>query len=301
MHRAEPLSQTLPWDDVRLFLALCRSRTLGEAGRRLRVDGSTMSRRLASLEDALGTTLFERGRGGIAATEAAERLMPVAEEMEHVMARFTGEAETFEREVAGRVRVACPADAAEVFLAPLIPALRARHPRLGVDLEAGEHVVDMARRGADIALRTARPTQGDLIVTRLFTVGWRVAAAPAIAEAAGRLRRWGDVPWVGFTERFGETTAARWFAAHVGDVEPALRSDSLTVQIAAVAQGLGAALLPERSLAHYGLVPLETTRPLRRATGPWPEDDLFLVAPRALRHVPRVRAVWDFLLEQAGG
>lgn len=290
----------LGWDDVRIFLALGRARTLGEAGRRLGVDASTMSRRLAALEEALGTTLFERGRGGILATEAATRLMPVAEEMEHVMARFTGEAEQFEREVAGRVRVACPADAAEVFLAPLLPELFRRHPRLTIDLEASEHLVDMTRRGADIALRTVRPEQGDLVVTRLLTVGWRVAASPERAADFGRVRAWSALPWITCTERFADTTTGRWYAAHVGEVEPVLRSDSLPVQIAAVAQGVGVALLPTRSLDHDGLAPVETTRGLRHATGPWPEDDLFLVTPRALRHVPRVRAVWDFFVDQGG-
>ena len=289
----------LAWDEVRLFLALCRSRTLGEAGRKLGVDPSTVSRRLAALEQVLAASLFERGRGGIAATEAAERLMPVAEEMEHVMARFTGAVESFEREVAGRVRIACPADAAEVLLAPLLPALLREHPRLQVDLDAGEGVVDMARRDADLALRTARPTRGDLIVTRLFGVGWRIAAAPELARELGTLRAWADVPWITCSERLAGTTPGRWYAAQLGELEPVLRSDSLTLQISAAATGVGVALIPELSIEHYGLVPLKLAKSLRASLGEWPEDDLFLVTHRGLRNVPRVRAVWDFLLEHA--
>lgn len=287
----------MAWDDVRLFLALCRSRTLGEAGARLGVDPSTMSRRLVGLEQALAATLFERSRAGINATEAAERLMPVAEQMEHTMARFTGVAEAFERDVAGRVRIACPADAAEVLLAPLLPELLQRHPRLRVDLDAGEGIVDMARRDADLALRTARPTRGDLLVTRLFGVGWRVAAAPALARELGTLRAWTDVPWIGCSERLAATTPGRWCAATLGDIDFILRSDSLTVQITAVATGLGVALVPELSVEHYGLVPVKLSKALREAGGEWPEDDLYLVTHRALRAVPRVRAVWDFLVE----
>ena len=289
----------LPWDDVRLFLALCRSSTLGEAGHRLGVDGSTMSRRLVTLEEALATTLFERGRTGIIATEAAQRLMPVAEEMEHVMARFTGEAETFEREIAGRVRITCPADAASVLVAPLLPDLLERHPQLRVDLDGTERVVDMARRDADLALRTARPTQGDLIVTRLFPVGWSIAVSPDVAERVGTLRTWADVPWITCSERMADTTPGRWYAEHLHGIEPTLRSDSLTVQITAATIGLGAALIPDLSVERYGLVPLPMTRRLRTSAGPWPQDDLFLVTHRTLRAVPRIRAVWDFLLEHA--
>lgn len=287
----------LPWDDVRLFLALSRSRTLGEAGKRLAMDSSTMSRRLVRLEGALTATLFVRGRGGITATEAAERLVPVAEEMEQVMARFTGEVEAFERDISGRVRIACPADAADVLLTPHLPRLLERHPQLRVDVLAGEGVVDMARREADVALRTARPTVGDLVVTTLFPVEWRVAAAPALAEEIGALGAWDVVPWIGCTERMAGTTPGRWFSEQLGSTQPVVRSDSLMVQISAVAEGMGVALLPARSIEHCGLVPVKLSRPLRASAGPWPEDDLFLVAHRALRGVPRVRAAWDYLIE----
>ena len=298
MHERRAGTEPASWDDVRVFLALCRARTLGEAGHALGVDGSTMSRRLDALEGGLGTTLFERGRGGIAATEAALQLRPLAEEMEHVMARFAGTVENFERDVSGVVRLACPGDAAEIFVAPLLPALLRRHPRLCIDVTSGESVVDMARREADLALRTARPTSGDLVVTRLFPVRWRVAATPVLAESVGMLRAWSDVPWVGCSTQFSDTTPARWFEAALGRLEPVARADSLTMQLACVRAGLGVALFPERSIEASGLRPLKLSRRLRESAPPWPEDDLFLVSHRSLRSVPRVRAVWEFLLEQ---
>ena len=107
----------VPWDDVRLFLALCRARTVGAAARALAVDASTVSRRLAALEEVLATTLFSRGREGIAPTVAAEGLLPVAEEMEAVMNRFARAADRLEREVSGLVRLTCPPDVAAVVVA----------------------------------------------------------------------------------------------------------------------------------------------------------------------------------------
>ena len=66
------------WDDIRLFLALYRERTLAAAGVRLRVDGSTISRRLASFEDAVVHTLFDRTRDGLVPTAAASELLGLA-------------------------------------------------------------------------------------------------------------------------------------------------------------------------------------------------------------------------------
>ena len=286
------------WDDVKVFLALCRARSLGAAAKTLRVDASTVSRRLAALEEALAATLFERGRDGVVPTKAAEDLLPAAEAIEHAMTGFTTAAEGLEREVSGLVRITCPSDVADVVVMPLLPELLRRHPALRVDLDPGETLLDLTRREADVALRTTRPVRGDLIVTRLLTVKWMLAAAPKLAHALGTLRSWTDAPWVGWGERLApHAGAARWRAKHVEGADAALRSDSLRVQLAAVASGVGIALVPSPSIAFYGLVPMKIGRPLRRAANEWPEDELYLVTHRALRDVPRVRVVWDLLRE----
>ena len=290
--------EELRWDDVRLFLALARGRTVGEAATTLGVDGSTVSRRLVALEDALGVSLFDRGRDGVAATKAAEDLVPVAEEMELVAQRFTSAVEGLEREVSGLVRVTCPADIAEVMLAPRMPALFARHPLLHVAIEAGEAVLDLTRREADLALRIVRPTSGDLVVSKLRTVRWVAAATPALARSLGVVRSWNELPWVAWGERLAHIPPARWWGAHVKTEIPRVRSDSLRVQLAMVTSGVGVALLPEPSLGFYGLVPIELARGLRGAASEWPVDELFLVTHRALKDVPRVRAVCDFVREE---
>ncbi len=286
----------LKWDDVRLFLALCSSRNLSEAGKRLGMDASTVSRRLSALEESLATTLFDRGRDGVALTEAARKLEPVAEEMAGVAERFSLEVDRLEREISGEVRLASPGDAAQVLLTPLLPDLLRRYPGLRIELLTGEHVVDLTRREADLAIRTARPTSGDLVVTRLLQVRWVVAASPSLVEGSRPLRSWSDVPWIGCGRGTTEATPGRWFSKHVGSVDPIVRTDSITTQIACVQAGLGVALLPERSVGAFGIVPPRIHKALESATS-FPVDDLFLVTSRALRRVPRISAVWDFLLE----
>ncbi len=291
--------EDLRWDDVRLFLALCRSRTVGAAGKALGVDSSTVSRRLVVLEESLSATLFDRGRDGIAPTKAAEDLMPVAEEIERVMLRFTSAAEGLEREVSGLVRITCPPDVAAVVIAPLVGDLVARHPALRIELHPSEALLDLTRREADIALRTVRPTRGDLVVTRLTTVRWVVTGTPSLIDRIGTLRQWTDAPWVGWGERLSHVGPARWLAKHV-KAEPIVRSDSLIVQLAVVTTGAALALVPEPSIAHYGLVPIKVGPALRASSLDWPVDELHLVTHRALRDVPRVRAVWDLLVARLG-
>ena len=78
-------------------------------------------------------------------------------------------------------------------------------------------------------------------------------------------------------------------------------SDSVMVQIAAVTSGVGVALLPEPSARHYGLVTVKIGQRSATRRAKWPTSDLFLVTHRALRDVPRVRAVWDLLVRRVGG
>jgi DNA-binding transcriptional LysR family regulator len=286
----------LPWDDVRLFLVLYRSRTMGEAAAALEVNTSTVSRRLVGLEEALDARLFERGREGLRPTQAGEALLPAAELVEQGVAGFAHAVDGLEREVSGLVRLACPPDVAVVVVLPALPALLARYPGLRIELKADEATVDLNRREADLALRVVRPERGDLVMRRVLAVAWVPAASASLAARLDALEDPAAAPWIGWGPGFGDAPPARWLRA-LG-VEATLATDSLPTQLAAAAAGIGVALLPAPSVAHYGLVPIAgaawDTLP------PRPEMELYLVTHRVLRSVPRVRAVWDALVAALG-
>ena len=298
MQRKKDVKFSLPWDDVRLFLALCRAPTARDAAAALSVDASTVSRRLSALEEELGAVLFDRGRDGLAATAAAEGLLPVAEQIEEAVLRFAHAADGLEREPSGTVRITCPPDVAEVALAPLLGELLAKHPELTIEIEPGEAVLDLTRREADIALRTVRPTRGDLVATRVLRARWVLVASRKLARRLGVLRSWEGAPWVTCGERFSGLPSARWLQKHAPGALVLVRSDSLAVQLAVVAAGTAMALVPEPSVRHYGLRPVKLSPALEPASAEWPVDDLYLVTHRALRSVPRVRAVWEFLVQR---
>lgn len=216
------------------------------------------------------------------------------------MARFGNLAEGLERDAAGVVRITCPPDVAEVVLAPLLAELLGKHPKLRITLDPVEAVRDLTRREADLALRVVRPASGDLVMTRLTTARWVLVAAPKLARRLGNVRDFAALPWISWGERLAGIGAARWLAYHVKNADPVVRSDSLTVQLAAVAGGVGVALVPEPSVRHYRLVPVKLAPALRPAAELWPKDELYLVTHRALQNVPRVRVVWDLLLARWG-
>jgi DNA-binding transcriptional LysR family regulator len=155
--------QDLDWEQVRLFLAVAREKSLAGASARLGVDVSTVSRRLDRLEDLIGAPLFDRTRDGTSPTVLAEQVMPHAEEMELAAVRFAAAGAKVETEVEGIVRLTVPPGVADAFVAPALPELYARHPNLVIELDASVGYADLTRREADVAIRAHRPASGDLV------------------------------------------------------------------------------------------------------------------------------------------
>ncbi len=290
---------TLPfparWDDIRVLLTVLREGSFSAAAQTLAIEQSTVSRRIAALESALGAPLFDRAPGGPRPTELAQRLRPAAERMEAALAAMVDTSAAMTERIEGRVRLAATSSFAVHVLVPhVLPELRAAHPALYVDLIVDERAADLGQREAELALRFFRPEDGDLVARKLTTLSTAVLAheryATALAPSAAEL------PWI--TLSLGDLASAEdqlsidgvYLRDHVG-VEPALRTNSHLAQIEAVRAGLGVALLarPIRQLAPE-LIELDLGLP------PGPALELWLVTPRPLAQVPRVRAVWDFLV-----
>jgi DNA-binding transcriptional LysR family regulator len=286
----------IDWDQVRVFLAVARAGQLAGAAARLGLDVSTVSRRLDRLEGELGVHLFDRTREGTVATAAAEAMLPAAEDMERGLAQFAAAVDAVETTAEGTVRLTAPPGVADAFIAPLLARFRERFPRVAVELDASVGYADLTRREADLALRASRPRTGDLIAVRLVSTPSLPMTSPAYAAELGRLKRWSDARWITYAADLAHIPSARWIAEHVG-APPVLRTSHFASQIAAAAAGVGVTLASEPFRFVRHLVPVAISRALQPSWDALPVEDLWLVGHRALRTVPRVAALWDFLAE----
>jgi DNA-binding transcriptional LysR family regulator len=287
------------WDDARVLLALHRTGTLSAAAAALGIDASTVGRRVDALEQALGARLFDRTPDGAVATAVADELVPLAETMERAATELAGAAGSFEREVEGVVRVSLPPGIADLLVAPFLPALHSRHPRLRLELDARVGYVDLARREADLVLRGMRPERGDLVAVRVAVSRSLPLVRDDLAARLGRVSDVAVVPWITYGHDLAHIPDAAWIGAAVPETSIVLRTSSFTAQVAAVEAGLGAALISEDLVAtRPQLVPLSFTRKVASSLPPFPVGQLWLAAHRAMRSVPRVAAVWDFIVEQ---
>jgi len=293
-----PANPDLRWDDARVLLALLRARSLSGAGARLRVNASTVSRRLDALEAVLGARLFDRTPDGTVPTSLAEELGPHAEAMELAAAGLALAAHGREALPEGEVRLTAPPGVAEYLVAPALPRLLVRHPRMRLVIDASITFADLTRREADLALRLTRPSTGELVARKLGTVEARVFGAPGYVKELGTLRRLGGARWISWGDDLAHLASARIVSELVPPEQVVLRTSHIGTRTAAAAAGLGLVMVDEIMARACGLVPVPLAPELRRTVPSLPGGELWLVAHRALRNVPRVAAAWEFLVEE---
>jgi DNA-binding transcriptional LysR family regulator len=289
----------LRWDDLEVVLALGRAGTISGAATRLGVNTSTIARRLDAMEASHGVHLFDRTPAGVAATELAESLLPVAEAMEHAAADAVRIVAGRETEPEGTVRLTAPPGLANWIVAPALVGLRRRHPKLVLEIDASVGYADLTRREADLAMRSGRPTSGDLVAVRLAETASIIAVAPAVAKRLGKVASLDALDWITWGRDLAHLPDARWVTTNVSPQRIALRTSSMDAQLHAARAGLGAMLVARPFLPASDLVELALERALARRLPEVPTGTLWLVGHRALRNVPRVRAVWDYIVELA--
>lgn len=280
------------WNDLKYFLAAARAGSMGKAAARLDTSPSTVSRRLAALEHALGVSLFARTPEGLDPTPAGRELVITAEEAERAALRLQAQSVGLQGEPAGVVRVALTPDLEQSLVAPLLPGLFARWPRLRLECVGGMAVADLTRREADLAVRTVRPTTGEsLVIRRLGPATLSIFASRRVLDQlSADPAEW---PWIGFAG--SEYPVNRWLSAYDARIEPIFASRAFGSMRRAAEAGVGVVMIPRvYGLASRVLVELEWPG------APLPALSLWLVGHSALRDSPRVRAVWDFLVDAFG-
>lgn len=283
------------WGDIRVFLAVFREGSLKRAAPTLGVNISTASRRLDALEDELGVRLFDRTPEGAKPTDAAERLLVHAEAMERGAMGIMRAVDGLEVEPEGVVRLAAPPGVADHFLVPRLGSLLERHPKVRLQILASIGYADLTRREADLALRMRRPSGGDFTVKRLAKYPYVVITADRRRRSSKRFDDASRLSWVTWGEDLGSRGDRRWVFEHAGTDAVLLETSSMTAQLEAVREGLGVMLVPLPYVGLRGVRRLMLSERLEASLATIPADSLWLVGHRALRDVPRIAAVWEWL------
>lgn len=288
-------SVSFDWNRARAFLVTAEEGSLSAAARALRMSQPTLGRQVAALEEELGVTLFERVGGRLVLTRGGLELVEHARAMGDAAMRVSLGASGQSQSVEGHVCISATEVTAAFVLPAIVARLRRDAPGITIEVVATNTTSDLRRREADIAIRSVRPADPDLIARKLPGSTAHLYAAERYLDEAGAL----DTPealsaadFVGFAanEAFlaglnakGLTLTARSFPVLCG---------SHLAQWELVKQGLGVGVMVDR---------VGDAEPLVRRAAPWLRGfrfELWLVAHRELNTSRRIRLVFDRLAEE---
>ncbi len=280
----------LDWSDLAHFVALMRGQSLRAAARELQISPSTVGRRVAALEQALGVPLFVRTPEGLRPTPTAFELAAGGRDIEERIATLQRRLSPGAKAVRGLLRISTVESLTSEVLAGAMPSLLERHPGLQVTLKVEPKIVSFERDDADLALRMVKPVGKRLVARRVATLDFRLYGSRAyLARGAGRdLAR---ASFVAYDDSYGDIPERAWMTRHGFDDAVVLRSASTRALLQAVRAGGGLGILPV-FLARDSpeLVAVEAPE-MVAPRGIW------LVTHQDVRRRPAVNAAWEHLVE----
>jgi DNA-binding transcriptional LysR family regulator len=276
------------WNDLVYFLELARQSRLMPAARRLKVDHTTVSRRIAELEKSLSVKLFDRKPDGFVLTEHGHRLFAIAERIEQEASSVQQALGSDASTATGRVRVATMEGIAAFFLAERFTELAAGSPGITVELVTERHLISLTKREADIFISFVHPDGQRLVVKKVGSFRLALYASHAYLALRGMPANRAELAshtFVDYVEDLIAIQPVHWLLDVLEPTNVAFRSSSMHAQQNAVAAGAGIALLPLFSAkANPTLVPVlpDEVKVYR---------DVFLSVHQDIEFMARVRSV----------
>ena len=235
------------WNDLQAFLALARAGRLTVAAQQMGVDHSTLSRRIAALENAMGVPLFERHKEGFVLTPEGGRLADDAVAVEALTLRMRSRLEDESAGLTGKVRIGTPEGFGTYFLAPRIARISDAYPGLEIELVANPRNFSLSKREADLAVGMAPPPDGRVYARKLVDYALALYASREYCEGHAPIRSRDDLEqhrWVGYVDDLMWTQELNYLPQVSGNIAPPLHISNVISQMSAIAGGAGIGVLP---------------------------------------------------------
>jgi molybdate transport repressor ModE-like protein len=235
------------WDDLRVFLEVARQGSVHAAARKLKLDHSTVCRRIGKLEDLLAVKLLDRSQRGIAVRGGVQRLLDHIESMEtHAISLEDALADSLT--VATQiVRIATMEGIASQYLARRIPLLENFAPNVKIELVSMPQPADLSRKEADIFLSFFDPRLPGLSSRKVAEVALFLYCSKEYGRTHGLPERVADLKdhlFITYIEDLLAIDAVRWLDDLIKSPKVSFYSNSIIAQCNAAVVGLGVALLP---------------------------------------------------------
>jgi DNA-binding transcriptional LysR family regulator len=165
-------------NSLMIFAKVVEANSFSEAGRRLKMPTSTVSRRLAELEGQLGVRLLERSTRRLRLTDVGVEIFEHARHSAELSEAVENIASNHVSNVSGLLRLSSPPSISDSLLAPLVGAFQTSYPNVRVQILVTERAVDFIAEGIDLAFRVGTLKDSSLVCRKIFTYRHQLLASP---------------------------------------------------------------------------------------------------------------------------
>ena len=242
------------WDDIRVFLQVGRSNSLTAASKQLKMDPSTLGRRVARLEESMGTRLFVKTPQGYDLTESGLRLTEYASEMELSSLSALEIVQGQTDKLSGTVRIGAPDGSANFLLPEVCAEISAENPDLEIQILAVPRVLNLSKREADMAITVSPPSAGRLLVQKVTDYHLHLAATRdyiAAHQDLQRIEQVKDHPIIGYIPDLIFDKELDYLDEIGLRPTVGLASNSVSVQINMINQGAGLGVVHDFAMPNF--------------------------------------------------
>ncbi len=161
-----------------VFAQVVEANSFSQAARRLKMPVSTVSRRIAELEDQLGVRLLERSTRSLRLTDVGSEVLEHAQRGAELSDAIDNIASNHLANVSGTLRLSAPPSISDSLLAPIVGAFQAAYPEVRVQIFITERIVDQIAEGVDLAFRVGDLEDSSLVARRILTYRHQLVASP---------------------------------------------------------------------------------------------------------------------------
>ena len=282
----------LDWSLVRAFLAVAEEGSLSAAARRLRASQPTLGRQVKAMEEALSAKLFARHARGFVLTDMGEAILPAARAMAAAMNEIRLAAAQQEDEVTGIVRITASVNVSHALLPKVFATARRMYPGVQLELVPSDDSENLLYGESDIAVRMYRPTQNDLVTKYIGDFHIGLYGATQYLEERGRpstVEEIFELDLVGYDADERLINGLANYDLTVDRFAFMTRCDEPLTQWQLIRAGCGVGFAP---CMVADADPLVENIPLPVDV---PGLPMWLTTSQAMRHTPRIRAIWEIM------
>lgn len=243
MRYSDAVMQQINWDNLRYVLMVAEKGSIAAAARELRVNRTTVLRRINSFQDNLSCRIFERSESGYILTPEAEKMIDAAREVENTIFNMQRQIAGRELRLEGELRVTTTDTLIVSVIGPHLASFHRKHPHIVVNVVMTNNILDLNRRDADVAVRPTGAPDGHLVGRRLADIQFAIYASPDYLGSCNA-DRLDQHSWIGFETELQSTLPGKWLDNNIPVEKICLRGDSFIALKVASENGMGLSLLP---------------------------------------------------------